>query len=311
LDPEAVDHAYSLIFDPNRLPNVRSALVARHGRLVAEGYVVDARDIDRQSALMSATKCVTSTLAGIALDRGEISSLDVTLGEVVEEAKSHPEKRGITLEETLTMRCGVDYSNDDFSLDMDWGGYESSLRHILSKPMYAKPGESFYYTDACVHLAGAIVSGATERSLADYARRHLFSPLGIGDFEWLAHSDGLNYGAYGLFLTPRDLLRFTQGILRSHRGEGGVISQEYIQRASSHQVEPDFGQGYDMGYYWWIAPHGEGFTAWGHGGQFAFVVPEFDIAIAVTADPNSGAPAETDGLDVLEFVQRVTDGIRG
>jgi CubicO group peptidase (beta-lactamase class C family) len=90
-----------------------------------------------------------------------------------------------------------------------------------------------------------------------------------------------------------------------------VISQEYIQRASSHQVEPDFGQGYDMGYYWWIAPHGEGFTAWGHGGQFAFVVPEFDIAIAVTADPNSGAPAETDGLDVLEFVQRVTDGIRG
>jgi CubicO group peptidase (beta-lactamase class C family) len=83
LDPASVEAAYRKVFDPDELPNIRSMLVARRGVLVAEGYMADGADIDRLHPLMSATKSVTALLAGIAIDRGDIESLETTLGEVL------------------------------------------------------------------------------------------------------------------------------------------------------------------------------------------------------------------------------------
>ncbi len=307
LREEGLRAAYSVAFSPDELPNIRSLLVARRGQLVAEGYMADRDDAHRLRALMSATKCVTSLACGIALDRGELGSLETTLGEVVEEARGH-RYGDITLRDLLTMRSGIAFSNEDFSLDMDWGGHESSIRRILSMPKRAEPGEVFDYTDATVHLAGAMVQRATGRTLSSYAKEHIFEPLGITQHHWLAHDDGLNYGAYGLFLTPRDFLRFGQGTLQAWQGDAGVVSQSYLREATSFQVEPDFGEGFDYGYCFWLTPRGDGFTPWGHGGQLALVLPEDELVVVVTADANSGDVADVGARDTLAMAEMVLEG---
>ena len=59
------------------------------------------------------------------------------------------------------------------------------------------------------------------------------------------------------------------------------------------------------GYSWWIArtPHGDGFFAWGFGGQFIFVVPAESLVVVVTTEfRNAGALAqqlEFNGLDLI------------
>jgi len=288
LDPSAVEAAYRRVFDEGQLPNIRSLLVARHGILVAEAYIADRGDLTRVAALMSATKSVTSTLAGIAIDRGELASLEVTVGDLFPDKTQDPGKRAIRLRDALSMRAGIDFPNSDFSLEMEYGDSDDSVAHILSKPMAQEPGTVFKYTDASAHLAGAMVQRAVGRTLDDYAREHLFAGIGVERFEWLHHRDGLAYGAYGLFLAPRDFLRFGQAALRAKRHEAGaLVSPAWIDVATSFQVKPNFDTSFDFGFLWWLVPDGTAFTASGHGGQFAYSVPALDLEVVVTADPNS------------------------
>jgi CubicO group peptidase (beta-lactamase class C family) len=288
LDPAAVEAAYRRVFGEDYLPNIRSLLVARHGILVAEAYIADKADVTREGALMSATKSVTSTLAGIAIDRGEIASLDVTIGDLFPDMTQDPAKRAIRLRDALTMRAGIDFPNSDFSLEMDYGEANDSVACILAKPLAQPPGTVFKYTDASAHLAGAMVQRAVGRTLDDYANEYLFQPGGIHHFQWLHHRDGLAYGAYGLFLTPRDFLRFGQAALQAKRHEAGaVVSPAWMDNATSFQVKPNFDVSFDFGLLWWLAPDGSAFTASGHGGQFAYSVPALDLEVVVTADPNS------------------------
>jgi len=300
LDTRSVEAAYRRAFDESELPNIRSLLVARHGILVAEAYIVDPADIGRRSALMSATKSVTSTLAGIALDRGELTSLDVTVGELFPGKTRDEEKNTIRLNDTLTMRAGIDFSNDDFSLEMEYGSSQDSVADILGKPLSSAPGTQFNYTDASAHLAGAMVQRATGATLDAYARKHLFPSAGITGFDWLHHRDGLAYGAYGLFLTPRDFLRFGGSVLRAARAEAGApVSSEWMAAATSFQVKPNSGGDFDYGFLWWLTTDGSAFTANGHGGQFAYSVPELDLEIVVTADPNSNEDKVSVSGDVV------------
>jgi len=310
LEPSAVESAYRRVFDEEQLPNIRSLLVARHGILVAEAYVADPGDLGRVAALMSATKSVTSTLAGIAIDRGELASLDVTVGDLFPDKTQDPAKRAIRLRDALAMRAGLDFPNSDFSLEMEYGDSNDSVACILGKPLAQPPGTVFKYTDASAHLAGAMVQRAVGRTLDDYAREHLLAGIGIERFEWLHHRDGLAYGAYGLFLTPRDFLRFGQAALRAKRHDtGAVVSPAWIDVATSFQVKTNFDTSFDFGFLWWLAPDGSAFTASGHGGQFAYSVPALDLEVVVTADPNSNEDSVSVNItDAKALVDMIASG---
>jgi len=310
LDPEAVEAAYRRIFDEEQLPNIRSMLVARHGVLVAEAYVADAHDVSRLCSLMSATKAVTSLCVGTALRQGLIPSLDVTIGEALPGKTSDPVKRSIRLRDLLTMQSGIDFPDEDFSIELEHGDHADSVAYVLSKPLGRTPGTKFEYRDATAHLTGAVVQRATGQTLDRYARDHIFASAGIDRWAWLHHEDGLAYGAWGLFLVPRDFLRFGHEALRAARHEpSAIVESSWIDESTSPQVEPDFGDGFGYGYYWWLSPTGEAFTAVGHGGQFAYVVPSLDLVTVITADPNSNGDKVSVRLrDVRSLVDTLTAG---
>lgn len=292
LASESVARALALIHDPEHLPNVRSLLVARRGTLAVESYVRTPADRERRHAQMSVTKSVTSLLVGIALDQGRLPDLDQTIGTwLPEKLAGDATKSGIRLRDLLTMRSGIEFGNDRFSLDMDLGGHPDGIAFVLTQPLLRPPGSTFRYQDADVHLAGAMVQKAVGMSLQQIAEQHLFGPLGIRDWSWWEHGDGTTYGAYGLHLRPRDMLRLGQLCLDQGVWQGQqVVSREWLAESTRAQVDPGPAPGragYHYGHYWWVAPDGSGYTAWGHGGQYIYVRPASELVVVVTADPHS------------------------
>ncbi len=100
IDAELLDQAYARARETS---GIRSLLVQRDGVLIAEEYFQGAAS-DSLYQVWSVTKTITSILAGIALERGELTSLDQTLADFLRPvADSLPDDKGaISIRNLLT-----------------------------------------------------------------------------------------------------------------------------------------------------------------------------------------------------------------
>ena len=88
------------------LQNIRAVLVSQRGELLAERYYYS--DAAAYAEIHSATKSVISTLVGIALTKGDLRSLDQTLGELLPQHRTAMSKSSArtTVRQLLTMTGG-------------------------------------------------------------------------------------------------------------------------------------------------------------------------------------------------------------
>ena len=302
------------------LPNLHSVLVVKDGRLVFEEYFkgADRRrgrslgtvrfDHSTLHDLRSVTKSVTSTVIGIAVDRGLVSTSD-TVGSFFPEHSDlvTQAKRAITVRHLLTMSAGLEWDestypytdprNSETAMDRS----PSSVRFVLGQTLVADPGSHFQYSGGCTMLLAGIVRAATGQDLDDFAESALFHPLGISQFEWLQHKDGLPIAASGLRLRPRDMAKI--GYLYVNEGLWDVtqvVSAAWLSEAT----EPHLAVRDDRvetlrayGYLWWIdyAPLGDETVvlpvARGLGGQRIYVAPGLRLVAVITAG-NYNRPGE-------------------
>ena len=111
----------------------------------------------------------------------------------------------------------------------------------------------------------------------EFAQENLFPYLGIENHDWLYGYNGINDGSASLELRLRDMVKLGQLYLQDgFSGEDQILSTEYIDQATSYQLNTGMGFGY--GYLWWIPPN-EGFMAIGYGGQIIAVFPERNLVI--------------------------------
>jgi CubicO group peptidase (beta-lactamase class C family) len=245
--------------------------------------------------LRSATKSITALLVGIAIDRGEIASVDAKvvdlLPELAEAWKGDDRKRAMTVEHLLTMRSGLDCD--------DWNpkspGFEDAMYETrdwlafwAKQPMAAPPGERYSYCTGNAIALGKIVAAAAQQPLDRYAETHLFGPLGIAGATWERWNRDREIDSGGhLRLAPRDLLKIGRLVL--DRGETGgrrIVSAAWIDAMTAvRSAVPDRPQSY--GYLWWLdrtkdpkLPATRLQFAWGNGGNFLIVLPEIR-AVAV------------------------------
>jgi CubicO group peptidase (beta-lactamase class C family) len=255
MDETLMAEAYELFYDEGRYFNALALLVVRNGRLVFETYPRGPEDRDHFHHVQSVTKSITSLVFGIVREAGYFPDLDATCASILPETFSGcPDKSGITFRHLLTMRSGIAFDNDDFSVELHIKAPRDPVAYILDKPTYADPGERFYYRDCDPHLLSAFVYHVTGQTLEQWALLHLLSAIGITDYVWLVDPAGITTGAYGIYLKPRDLARVGQLVLQGGAWSGvQVIPSGWIMESTAFQTEADLPR-FDYGFYWWIVP---------------------------------------------------------
>jgi CubicO group peptidase (beta-lactamase class C family) len=277
----------------------RSLLVERNGVIVMEEYFGGATARTFHD-VRSVTKSVTSTLIGIALDQGVLSSLDLTVGETLDPVVPGlpADARSVSLRHLLTMTSGLPWRELNSSVQ-DYGPWVSSpdpLRWILEKPLEATPGQRWNYNTGASHVPSAILAEAAGQSTRAFAQAELFGPLGEEIGAWPTDPQGYHFGGHGIALTARTLVKLGRLYLDGGSYQGRqVVSTAWVREATRQQATTGnatlYGPAY--GYFWWIGADprtGRPFYfAAGYGGQFILNVPSANATIVATMEW-SGTP---------------------
>lgn len=285
LDPEAVAAGVREIGDQ---PGTRSLLVVAGGELVVE-ETFRGGSTRAPHNLKSASKSLLSALVGIALERGVLPGLDAPVAELLPDAlpsDAGDGRRRIELEHLLTMTAGLaSTSGEHYGA---WVSRDDWVRAALERPLEGPPGDAFRYSTGNTHLLSAILTGAAPGSTADFARRHLFDPLGVGEVSWSRSPEGIPFGGNNLTMSARDLARVGLLYLNGGTWDGGrVVAADWVERSTSRHVEtpPDWAERYgDYGYLWWLPRgHDGAYAAVGYGGQILYVAPEAGVIVVLTS----------------------------
>lgn len=287
MNPLLLDEAFRQVYWQDGFLGARSLLVFRNGKLVAEAYPNDLTHIDEINNVQSITKSFTSILVGIAIDKGDLDSPETPLYEIYpEHFYQQDSKRTITIEHALTMTTGLKFDNESDFIDFyQYSG--NAADYVIKQPLINTPGSTFNYSDGSPQLIVEAIEKSTQSSFEDYAVEKLLDPMGVTNFIWEKGNDGTNFGAFGLFLTPRDLGKFGQLML--DKGEWGgqqLVSNFWIEKATNVRRNLVGGGGQYFGYYFWLNPSNGSYASRGNGGQFVYIVPEKNMVIVYTASPS-------------------------
>ncbi|MCZ8523079.1 MULTISPECIES: serine hydrolase domain-containing protein [Paenibacillus] len=275
--------------------NLHSVAIVRNGYMVTEAYnSVTQPDVPQD--LRSVTKSFTSALTGIALHENKVTSLEEKLSSYLPQAADGSTKAEIQLGHLLYMASGLDWDNNGEKSTKEMSESPDWIAYILNTPSRSKPGTVFHYSNGDAHLMSAVLQKATGQTLFDYAKPHLFEPMGINGAQWKQDPQGHSIGAWSIQMTTRDMAKF--GYLYLHKGlwDGAqLLPTSWVEESWKERVPQKYSDGTQgaYGYYWWmkpLAPEGEGelarykaYYAAGSEGQRIFVVPGMDLIVAVTA----------------------------
>lgn len=287
IDAEKLKDIYTDFHDRQDTWQVRSLLVFRNGKLVAESYTKDDNDIVNPILVQSCTKQVIGILTGIALEKGLFEMVTDSIVKYVPEVRNHEDKKGITIQDLLTMKSGIEFENggkngNNFILLQQKP--DNLLEYILGLPMADKPGQIAKYKDCDAHLMAICIQKQAGKKTSEWAKDVLFDPLGIRFIKWDCYRDGYTLGGEGIFATPRELSLFGQLVLDSGEYKSRrIVSREWIKEMIKVREQNVYGT--QFGYFWRLDARHKWVMMMGHGGQLVCVIPEEKLIIAITAEP--------------------------
>jgi CubicO group peptidase (beta-lactamase class C family) len=285
LDPIWLEQTGVMISE--RLPHVTSLLVARHGQLIFERYF--GVQPDEPQDTQSVTKSLVSLLTGVAVQRGLLRVDQPALENWPYAAGviSDPRWRLVTVGHLLTMTSGLPSEITDPIYDDAWFLNADPLRFTLEQTLRTEPGDAFHYSNAGVHLLGALLAHTVKQPLDEFAQEALLTRLGIPRRHWDTDAQGQVWGSGTLHLTPREMLRLGQLVLQEGWWQKrSVLPAAWIRQMTSARVEGyTFMDGLpEYGWLWWLPGPDEtpGFYATGYGGQYIAVFPALDLVVVMT-----------------------------
>ncbi|MGC3994868.1 MAG: serine hydrolase [Propionicimonas sp.] len=250
----------------------------RDGTCVLEQYWQPWVASDRP-LVYSVSKTFTATAVGLAIGEGRFGLADRVVDLLPEAASDDPDVAGITVHHLLSMSTG---HTDDTLLVMMERQPEEWARAFLSIRPERPVGSWHVYNNGASFLLGELVRRHTGEDLLDYLRPRVLEPLGI-DATWDRDPLGRCLGWSGLHVDLRGLAALGEllrcdGVWQGRR----LLPEGWVARATANHIPTisdgaDWNHGY--GYQVWMGR--EGFRLDGAYGQFAFVLPERGLVVAV------------------------------
>ena len=284
---------------------IGSVVVARHGKLVYEGYFDG--DASTLRDTRSATKSITDILVGIAIQEKKLSGVDArVLALLPERARKmqnpDPRKDKITIEDFLTMSSPLECDDwNDASrgneermyVIEDWAQFILDLpvrgrMHVGENPEPPKYGRNFSYCTGGVFALSEVLGKVTGQRTDRYAQEKLFGPLGIADAQWVYSPLNIPQTGGGLRLTSIDLLKIAELYRAGGTWQGKrIVNDEWVKTSTQPHAQIDDATEY--GYLWWLKTFqsgGRGCSAFymsGNGGNKVAVFPELDLSVVLTS----------------------------
>lgn len=199
--------------------NTTSFLVFKHDTLIYEEYW-DGQNEESVSNSFSMAKSIVGMLIGIAIDEGDIKSLDEPVATYLPEFLEKGREQ-ITIRHLMEMSSGLSWSEsgkNPFS-DNAESYYGSDLRAlVMRQTLINKPGETFIYQSGNTQLLAYVLEAATNRDLTEYADAKIWSKIGAeGDAYWsLDKKDGDEKAFCCFYARARDFGRL--GMMLENKG---------------------------------------------------------------------------------------------
>jgi CubicO group peptidase (beta-lactamase class C family) len=291
----------------NEFPNIHSMLIVRNNKLIYENYF-DGTDEIRGRKLgyveqninslhdcRSISKSITSTCIAIAIKQKLIKSIDEPIVKYFPEYEQYFDstKRKITIKHLLTMTAGFEWDenisyrnlkNSELQMILS----NDPIKYVLTRPIISEPGIKWNYCGGQSELLGQIIQKVSTLTLAKFAEKYLFTPLGISEYQWLTLKKDMPSAASGLRLRSRDLLKI--GLLYLDDGQwhsNQIIEKEWTLISLSSVVKMENDKGY--GFQFYTSTHtinGRNIfisEAAGNGGQRIFFCKELNLIVVITA----------------------------
>jgi CubicO group peptidase (beta-lactamase class C family) len=288
-------------------------LVLQHGRILAESYR-NGMGARQPHLLMSISKSIMGTLAGILVGQGELDAEKLVTDYV-------PEMKG-TVYDGATVRNLLDMSVDDpqaraalkstrgsakeYEAVDEAGGWLPATKNSapglrayltgLRRP-HGINGKQFLYLDQSAILIGWVMERASGKDLSDLLSQSLWAKLGTEeDAYMLLDHHQQAYSSAGFNATLRDLGRFGEMMARGGFYNGQqIVAENWVSDIRSNGAQqgrhggevglaaPSPWPGHRHGTYrsfWWLTDGTCGrFAGVGLGGQLLIIDPIADMVV--------------------------------
>jgi CubicO group peptidase (beta-lactamase class C family) len=276
------------------------------GLIIKDGYIVaEWGDINRVDMTFSVAKSYLSTIAGLALDKKMIHTIDDKVFNYVWDGTfdgTHNQK--ISWDHLLTQSS--DWSGQQFGL-YDWadrppreGGIDDWKARKLNEP-----GTYYKYNDVRVNILAYSLLQVWRKPLPQVLKDEVMDPIGASTtWRWLGYpnsyvnvdglqmqsvSGGGHFGG-GIFINTLDHARFGLLFLRNGKWKGQqLISENWIESVQQpSEANPDYG------YLWWNNSQEKWkgvskdvFYAAGFGGNYIIIDHANDLVVVTRWIDNS------------------------
>jgi CubicO group peptidase (beta-lactamase class C family) len=306
--------------------NTEGLVIIRKGHIAGEAYFGNFK-INSTHVSHSMAKSFTSTLIGIAIDKGLIKGIDERICPYYAEWNCNDQadlRRKITIRHAMTLTTGLEWQEDWSKWDpatndaLKMGQTGRFINYMSQKKGLREPGQRFYYSTGDPMLLSRVIQKASGMTAFEFAEQNLFRPLNITNIRWEKDRDGYTATAWGLHTTVRDYAKFGYLFLNKGRWENKqVVSKEWVEKST--KTDPSVKMWAAYGYLWHVnLPYrlsfnrspistdtipADGFMAEGVLGQNIFIIPSKDLVIVRVANQTKGS------MDLVKFLTMVLSAI--
>lgn len=288
------------VLGPVRERGGPNGLVIRGGYIAAEWG-----DTSRADMTFSVAKSYLAVLAGLAVARGLIRSIDDPVRDyALDDGFASPQNRDVTWRHFLTLASewqgtlwdkpdSIDHNRDVGKSEL---GRSDKGRARTMRP----PGTLWEYNDVRVNRLSLSLLQVFREPLADVLRREIMDPIGASStWEWhpyrnswfeldgrrLPSVPGGSHWGGGLWISSRDHARF--GLLIHRRGRW--LERELVPAAWVDALHTPSAVNPEYGWLWWLntgrvqmpsAPESS-YAAKGAGSNVIWIDPDHDLVVVV------------------------------